>query len=155
MVADPVSACALRSLDAAAKFAKVKAPKVCLQDLKKDGFYKTAHKCLKDDSSLLGRSNLQSALVRQWVQYQEHLLDKKSISSLQILNQGLQDRTYLAGEEITIADFLLYYSLEDTIGELSFQDRESIIHVSRWFSNLQNLLNPGSLSLILSRTKLY
>ncbi|XP_023327220.1 eukaryotic translation elongation factor 1 epsilon-1 [Eurytemora carolleeae] len=80
--------------------------------------------------------------------------EKTSPANLQILNQGLADRTFLAGENITFADFLLFHSIQFVIKEYSFQEKENIAHVSRWFGHVQTLLN-SNLTVLFSRTVLY
>jgi len=155
MVTNTEDARLMRSVDAAFKHFNVN-NKGCLQELREGGLYGTLTK-LTRGSKMMGDSVIEKALVRQWVQYQEYMLyvDKRDLSSLQVLDQGLHDRTYLAGEKITFADFLLFYSLQPLMEELSFQEKEAVLNVSRWFVNLQTFLAVGSTSVLLSRTNLY
>merc|ERR1711973_737256 len=107
-------------------------------------------------TSLAGNNILEKSLVRQWLQYQEQMLggDTKNFSTLQIMNRGLADRTFLAGENISFADFLLFFRLQSTMKELAYQEKESIVNISRWFVHLQTVISSGSDSVLLSRTRL-
>lgn len=48
---------------------------------------------------------------------------------------------YLAGHNFTLADILLYYGLHRVMVELSVQDKERYLNVSRWFCHVQH--RPG------------
>merc|ERR1711915_943045 len=71
--------------------------------------------------------------VRQWLQFQDCMLaGDKSLVNLKLLNQGLEDRVYLAGEKVSVADYIIFYSLQDVMRGLTFQERENIVHVTRF-----------------------
>eukprot|EP00088_Acartia_fossae_P020675 TRINITY_DN22212_c0_g1_i1.p1 TRINITY_DN22212_c0_g1~~TRINITY_DN22212_c0_g1_i1.p1 ORF type:complete len:154 (+),score=19.09 TRINITY_DN22212_c0_g1_i1:63-524(+) len=130
--------------------------KICPDDFK-EGLCSGMFKVL-EGSSLLGKTYLEKALVRQWLQFKENMMSagRQEASTLQILNQSLADRTFLAGDEVTIADFVIFHSLDSQLRDMSFQEREQIVHVSRWFSHLATIQpSSSSLPLLLSRTMLY
>ncbi|XP_053570704.1 eukaryotic translation elongation factor 1 epsilon-1 [Bombina bombina] len=94
----------------------------------------------------LGTSIEEKAIVQQWLEYRitriDRLSSKEDIRNiLKDLNLYLEDKVYLAGNKITLADVLIYYGLHPTIADLSVQEKEIYINVSRWFSHIQHY--PG------------
>ncbi|XP_018596489.1 eukaryotic translation elongation factor 1 epsilon-1 [Scleropages formosus] len=94
---------------------------------------------------LLGRTAEQRAVVRQWLEYRVTQLDgcpKEDIRSiLKELNQYLEDKVYLAGSDFTLADILLYYGVHHIMADLSVQEKEQHMNLSRWFDHIQHY--PG------------
>ncbi|XP_069816286.1 eukaryotic translation elongation factor 1 epsilon-1 [Dendropsophus ebraccatus] len=92
---------------------------------------------------LLGVSSEEKAIVQQWLEYRTTRIDritsKEDIrSTLKDLNSYLEDKVYMAGNKITLADILIYYGLHPIVADLSIQEKESYINVSRWFSHIQH-----------------
>lgn len=92
---------------------------------------------------LLGVSTEEKAIVQQWLEYRITRIDKLSSkedvrSILKDLNLYLEDKVYMAGKKITLADILIYYGLHPIIADLSVQEKETCINVSRWFSHIQH-----------------
>lgn len=92
---------------------------------------------------LLGVSTEEKAIVQQWLEYRITRIDKLSSkedvrSILKDLNLYLEDKVYMAGNKITLADILIYYGLHPIIADLSVQEKETCINVSRWFSHIQH-----------------
>ncbi|KAM3927671.1 eukaryotic translation elongation factor 1 epsilon-1 [Leptodactylus fuscus] len=95
---------------------------------------------------LLGVSFEEKAIVQQWLEYRTTRIDrvtnKEDVrTTLKDLNSYLEDKVYMAGNKITLADILTYYGLHPIIADLSIQEKESYINVSRWFSHIQHY--PG------------
>ncbi|KAI5942093.1 Eukaryotic translation elongation factor 1 epsilon-1 [Manis javanica] len=59
----------------------------------------------------------------------------------QDLNSYLEDKVYLTGYNFTLANILLYYGLHCFIVDLTFQEKEKYLTVSRWFCHIQHY--PG------------
>lgn len=119
-----------------------------------------AHLATKADT-ILGTTNLERALVRQWVQFQFGCLDLNEKKELNLnfkkLNAALETSTYLAGERQTAADVLLYHGIHGVMSEMGYQDKERYVHLSRWFRAQQQepKLRRGKTQLDFSRTRLY
>ncbi|XP_073423088.1 eukaryotic translation elongation factor 1 epsilon-1 [Dendrobates tinctorius] len=95
---------------------------------------------------LLGVSIEEKAVVQQWLEYRttriDRLTSKEDVrTALKDLNSYLEDKVYMAGNAITVADILTYYGLHPFIADLSIQEKETYINVSRWFSHVQHY--PG------------
>ncbi|CAH2284299.1 eukaryotic translation elongation factor 1 epsilon-1 [Pelobates cultripes] len=95
---------------------------------------------------LLGASIEEKTIVQQWLEYRitriDRLASKEDVRCiLKDLNLYLEDKVYLAGNTITLADILIYYGLHPIIADLSIQEKETYINVSRWFSHIQHY--PG------------
>uniref|UniRef100_A0A8C4XN07 GST C-terminal domain-containing protein n=1 Tax=Falco tinnunculus TaxID=100819 RepID=A0A8C4XN07_FALTI len=57
------------------------------------------------------------------------------------LNLHLEDKVYLAGNIFTLADILMYYGLHHVMVDLTVQEKEKYLNVSRWFNHIQHY--PG------------
>lgn len=53
------------------------------------------------------------------------------------LNSYLETRTYLIGQSISLADLVVFYTITDILKQLSPQEKEQYINLSRWFDHLQ------------------
>merc|ERR1711890_48565 len=53
------------------------------------------------------------------------------------LNHALERSSYLAGDQQTAADVLLFHGIHSVISEMGFQEKERYINLSRWFRALQ------------------
>jgi len=112
------------------------------------------------DSSLLGSSPLEAALVRQWVTLQFGCLRGEARewrAHLRTLDAALERSSFLAGERLTAADVLLYHGLHSAVSDMGFQEKERLVHLSRWFRAQQqnSKLRRGKASVAFSRTRLY
>ncbi|KAM9839539.1 eukaryotic translation elongation factor 1 epsilon-1 [Aulostomus maculatus] len=94
---------------------------------------------------LLGDEAESRAVVQQWLEYRVSKLDgyaKEDIKTiLKDLNLYLQDKVYLAGQKFTVADALLYYGVHPLIADLTIQEKEQYMNVTRWFDHIQHY--PG------------
>jgi len=110
---------------------------------------------------LFGKSPEEEAKIYQWVEYSARLnsqdLGYEAIhSTLKEINSMLLDRSYLTGFRFTVADVILFYTLHDAISKLTFHEKETYLHVSRWFNLMQH--TPVKMKLLevqFSRTRLY
>ena len=70
----------------------------------------------------------------------------------QYLDKSLSRTVYLVGCQLTLADIMLYYALHPLMLELSIQEKEQFINLSRWFHQVNiacsslNYLTPWSSS---------
>ncbi|XP_074127359.1 eukaryotic translation elongation factor 1 epsilon-1 [Sminthopsis crassicaudata] len=95
---------------------------------------------------LLGSTAEEKAVVQQWLEYRVtriggHSSKEDIRTMLKDLNSYLEDKVYLTGNNFTLADILLYYGLHRFIVDLTFQEKEKYLNVSRWFSHIQHY--PG------------
>ncbi|KAE8597882.1 hypothetical protein XENTR_v10016637 [Xenopus tropicalis] len=88
---------------------------------------------------LLGSTAEEKAIVQQWLEYRISYIDRAS--SKEDIRNVLNDKVFVAGNTVTLADILIYYGLHPVITGLSVQEKETYINVSRWFSHIQNY--PG------------
>ncbi|XP_018533129.1 eukaryotic translation elongation factor 1 epsilon-1 [Lates calcarifer] len=94
---------------------------------------------------LLGDSTESRAVVQQWLEYRVTNLngctkdDMKTV--LKDLNIYLQDKAYLAKNQFTLADILMYYGIQPLIVDLAIQEKEQYVNVTRWFDHIQHY--PG------------
>lgn len=54
------------------------------------------------------------------------------------LNEFLETRSYLIGQQISLADLAVFYALNDIMLQLSHFEKESYLNLSRWYSTLQS-----------------
>ncbi|XP_061569525.1 eukaryotic translation elongation factor 1 epsilon-1 [Cololabis saira] len=91
---------------------------------------------------LLGDTAEGRALVQQWLEYRVTKLvnySKEDIKAvLKDLDLYLQDKVYLAGNQFTVADALMYYGLHPLIVDLAVQEKEQFMNVARWFDHIQH-----------------
>ncbi|NXO01148.1 MCA3 factor, partial [Rhinopomastus cyanomelas] len=95
---------------------------------------------------LLGSTVEEKAVVQQWLEYRVTRVDggstKEDIRTiLKDLNIHLEDKVYLAGNSFTLADILMYYGLHHIMVDLTVQEKEKYLNVSRWFNHIQHY--PG------------
>ncbi|XP_010884092.1 eukaryotic translation elongation factor 1 epsilon-1 [Esox lucius] len=96
-------------------------------------------------AELLGESAEHRAIVQQWLEYRVTKVDgcqKEDIKTiLKDLNTYLEDKVYLAGNQFTLADTLMYYGIHHIIVDLAVQEKEKYVNVTRWFDHVQHY--PG------------
>uniref|UniRef100_A0A452I9M7 Eukaryotic translation elongation factor 1 epsilon-1 n=1 Tax=Gopherus agassizii TaxID=38772 RepID=A0A452I9M7_9SAUR len=95
---------------------------------------------------LLGSTAEEKAIVQQWLEYRVtqiagHSNEEDIRIILKDLNLYLEDKVYLARNNLTLADILMYYGLHHIIAELTVQEKEKYLNVSRWFNHIQHY--PG------------
>ncbi|XP_068787995.1 eukaryotic translation elongation factor 1 epsilon-1 [Struthio camelus] len=95
---------------------------------------------------LLGSTAEEKAVVQQWLEYRVTRVDGRSSKEdtriiLKDLNTYLEDKVYLAGNSFTLADILMYYGLHPVMVDLTVQEKEKYLNVSRWFNHIQHY--PG------------
>lgn len=86
------------------------------------------------------------ALIRQWFEYRNNFVDristeKELIKLLQELNTYLDKCVYLVSNKLTAADICLCLGIHPIMQQLSFQDKEFYVNVSRWFNTVQNRID--------------
>ncbi|KAM3593566.1 uncharacterized protein V6R79_015614 [Siganus canaliculatus] len=94
---------------------------------------------------LLGDSAESRAVVHQWLEHRVTKLDgckKEDVKTiLKDLNLYLEDKVYLAGNQFTLADTMMYFGIHPLMVELAVQEREQYVNVTRWFDHIQHY--PG------------
>ncbi|XP_054141288.1 eukaryotic translation elongation factor 1 epsilon-1 [Melozone crissalis] len=95
---------------------------------------------------LLGSTAEEKAVVQQWLEYRVTRVNGGSSKEdtrtiLKDLNMHLEDKVYLAGNIFTLADILMYYGLHHIMVDLTVQEKEKYLNVSRWFNHIQHY--PG------------
>ncbi|XP_027755524.1 eukaryotic translation elongation factor 1 epsilon-1 [Empidonax traillii] len=95
---------------------------------------------------LLGNTAEEKAVVQQWLEYRVTRVNGGSSKEdtriiLKDLNMHLEDKVYLAGNVFTLADILMYYGLHQIMVDLTVQEKEKYLNVSRWFNHIQHY--PG------------
>ncbi|XP_015922796.2 eukaryotic translation elongation factor 1 epsilon-1 isoform X1 [Parasteatoda tepidariorum] len=108
--------------------------------------------------NFIGCSKEEEASVYQWLEY--CLLNSSHMSNQEILselNLNLKDSVYLARNNFTIADLLIYLSLHEVYSKLTFQEKEVYSNLSRWFRQVQNETSSSDLypKIVFTKTKLY
>ena len=84
--------------------------------------------------------------------------DKKEIEQhFKKLNEHLCRQSYLAGDKITAADVLLFHGIHHFYLEMTYQEKDKFLNLSRWFRDLQQnaKLRRGKSLISFSRSKLY
>ena len=137
---------------------------------------KNIHPCTKEP--LLGSGPLERALVRQWVLYLTGCIEpadrKEKLTLLRRVNEHLATSSHLAGASLTAADVLMFHSIHKIFSELTFQEKDKLMNLSRWviqtglktftlfeqsrwFRSLQQdqKLRRGKQKILFSRSKLY
>ncbi|KXJ79756.1 hypothetical protein RP20_CCG028128 [Aedes albopictus] len=101
--------------------------------------------------------------VAQWVDYSVLYVspaakDKHVAKALlEELNKYLESRSYLVNHKLTLADVVVFYTIQNSMVNLQPLDKEYYLNVSRWFDHLQqqkairqdeNLINFSTLHLL-------
>ncbi|KAL6091426.1 hypothetical protein STEG23_012590 [Scotinomys teguina] len=104
----------------------------------------------------------EKAIVQQWLEYRITRVDGHSSkedthSLLKDLNSYLEDKVYLAGYNFTLAGILLYYGLHRFIVDLTVEEKEKYLNVSRWFCHIQHYpdIRQHLCSVVFIKNKLY
>ncbi|XP_046857770.1 eukaryotic translation elongation factor 1 epsilon-1-like [Xenia sp. Carnegie-2017] len=95
---------------------------------------------------ILGKDALEEAEVQQWMEYcltkidasQNDKSEMKEI--IKLLNTFLVDKVYFVGYSLTLADLLIFSMLFNVYENLTYEEKEKVINVSRWFNEVQNVL---------------
>jgi len=121
-----------------------------------------AHLDKLGNKRVLGQSITESSLSRQWIQFKTCLLEandkKEAITSLLgQVNLCLTTSVYLSGNEVTAADVIMYHAIHGTVKDFSFQEKDRLVNLSRWFQNLQQdpTLRRGKSLVQFSKTMLW
>ncbi|CAG7834285.1 unnamed protein product [Allacma fusca] len=127
-----------------------------------EGIYLLLKSQLSDSpklQSLLGKTAIERALVRQWVDFNLLEASKNTFqpdSVLKELDSSLTN-TFFAGNSLTLSDVLFYYTLYRTYENLTFEQKEKYPNLSRWLALVQEdaQLRQGRPRIHFIRTPLY
>lgn len=103
----------------------------------------------KDSELTLPKDLEERVQVLQWLDYCSLFVvpangDKHTTNQLLTeLNECLSTKSYLVGQELTVADVALFFSIERIVKNLTTYDKENYLHLSRWFSHLQQQQKIG------------
>ncbi|XP_071836227.1 eukaryotic translation elongation factor 1 epsilon-1-like [Apostichopus japonicus] len=91
-----------------------------------------------------GSCHMTKAQIQQWLQYRVTIVDRclneKDVTTvLKELNSFLESRVYFVTSSLTVADLVLYFGLFATFNQLTLQEKEKYLHLSRWFNNVQRV----------------
>lgn len=98
-----------------------------------------------------GRNQGERAMVLQWLHYSQHTIKPSlhnAASILKHLNSFLQDRTFLASNTVTIADFCVYKLMAPTAKALNAKKVAEHSAFVRWFDLIQHLVKSGRQEII-------
>ncbi|KAG8231611.1 hypothetical protein J437_LFUL010289 [Ladona fulva] len=93
--------------------------------------------------NVMGENLEEEVQVRQWMEY-ALLINKLSDNitatkhMLEFLNDALSTRTYLVGNKRTLSDVALYKALYPVMVNLTYMEKEKLMHLGRWFDFIQN-----------------
>ncbi|XP_041670393.1 eukaryotic translation elongation factor 1 epsilon-1 [Cheilinus undulatus] len=94
---------------------------------------------------LLGDSAESRAVVQQWLEHRVTKLDAYTKDDIKVilkdLNLYLEDKVFLAGNQFTLADVFIYFGIHPLIVEMTVQEKEQYLNVTRWFDHIQH--HPG------------
>ncbi|XP_001514132.1 eukaryotic translation elongation factor 1 epsilon-1 [Ornithorhynchus anatinus] len=117
---------------------------------------------LANKEHLLGSSAEEKAVVQQWLEFRITQIDGHSNidairTTLKDLNAYLEDKVYFTGNNFTLADILLYYGLHRIIVDLTVQEKEKYLNVSRWFCHIQHFpgIRQNLSSVVFIKNRLY
>lgn len=87
--------------------------------------------------------------VLQWLDYCALFVvpangDKHTTNQLlKELNECFSTKSYLVGQELTLADVALFFSIGSIMKSLTTYDKENYLHLSRWYNHLQQQQKIG------------
>lgn len=93
--------------------------------------------------SLLGNDKVETAFINQWLEYRllnvDSCITEKDLQSIfKELNSYLSDKAYFVGNRLTLADIFLYFGLHHAYSNMTFFEKEQLLHLSRWFRQIQS-----------------
>ncbi|XP_059480700.1 eukaryotic translation elongation factor 1 epsilon-1 [Neocloeon triangulifer] len=79
------------------------------------------------------------AQLRQWLEFCICVVNyaDKQAASLKELNDHLSTVNYLVGNQISVADAILYFIVHPILTKSTMHEKEQLCHISRWFSTVQ------------------
>uniref|UniRef100_A0A0K8T6J7 Nuclear-export cofactor Arc1-like N-terminal domain-containing protein n=1 Tax=Lygus hesperus TaxID=30085 RepID=A0A0K8T6J7_LYGHE len=112
------------------------------------------------DSMRTAREAERKAVELQWKEYADIYVKNinnisESSAVLRELNGWLADNAFLAGTSPSTVDRQIFDLLYDQISSLSYSEKESVIHLSRWYSTLQMSSKSRKGHVQLSRSLLF
>ncbi|GFR30201.1 eukaryotic translation elongation factor 1 epsilon-1 [Trichonephila clavata] len=113
---------------------------------------------LSSRQGFIGTTKEEQGCVYQWLEYCLLRNQSQVMDILEEMNTSYMiKKVYLAGNEFTLADLIMYLYLYETYSKLTFQDKETYSNVSRWFRQVQNVACAQDLypKICFSKTRLY
>lgn len=105
------------------------------------GYATIAMKILQDDNSVITNFDAElQALTWQWLETRCQVCDTIAVHQLlDLMSSTLSQNTYLCGNVLSVADFLLYFAVHSEVSKLTCQDLcTKFSNIARWFSNIQS-----------------
>ncbi|CAH0481718.1 unnamed protein product [Peronospora belbahrii] len=93
------------------------------------------------EHELLGQTPFERAQVAMWLDFArsiQRFLPPALPSHWQVLENSLQQRTYLVANRVTLADASLFYSLHGVVSNFTPAQRDQFINLMRWFDQVQH-----------------
>ncbi|GFY44733.1 eukaryotic translation elongation factor 1 epsilon-1 [Trichonephila inaurata madagascariensis] len=113
---------------------------------------------LSSQKGFIGSTKEEQGCVYQWLEYCLLRNQSQIMDILEEMNTSYMiKKVYLAGNEFTLADLIMYLYLYETYSKFTFQDKETYSNVSRWFRQVQNVACAQDLypKICFSKTRLY
>ncbi|KAF6032111.1 hypothetical protein EB796_009611 [Bugula neritina] len=133
--------------------------KIDLNEICKNGYSVAFKSFLKSSLSSIHRCTeaTELALECQWVQTRLCTrLDSQSTTIMAKVDKSLKNRTFLASNEISLVDVIWALSLAPHMENLTFAEKEMLVNVTRWYSQVCDQLNLSCTgNFIKSKTSLY
>ncbi|XP_055638715.1 eukaryotic translation elongation factor 1 epsilon-1 isoform X2 [Toxorhynchites rutilus septentrionalis] len=111
------------------------------------GYSSILQSLARDSKNLVARESLKDIetelQVAQWIDYSVLFVSPaardKHVAKVLLdeLNEYLGTRSYLVNHTLTLADIVVFYSIQDTMLNLQSLEKENYLNVSRWFNHLQ------------------
>ncbi|KAK6188127.1 hypothetical protein SNE40_004377 [Patella caerulea] len=91
---------------------------------------------------LFGNNAEDQAFIDQWLEYRVTSIntcsnEKELSNRLKELNLYLSDKVYFVGNHITLADVSIYHAVHGILADMTYSEKENLIHLSRWLDNIQ------------------
>ncbi|KAJ2343673.1 G4 quadruplex nucleic acid binding protein, partial [Coemansia sp. RSA 2618] len=100
----------------------------------------------KYNSELAGTTDAEQAEVSQWMTMSaRHGPTERQIFA-QTLNSHVEQRTFLVGNRLSLADLVAFANVHPYMTSLSAQKRFAVNHFSRWFDLIQHSLSAEALA---------
>uniref|UniRef100_A0AAV1UDK4 GST C-terminal domain-containing protein n=1 Tax=Peronospora matthiolae TaxID=2874970 RepID=A0AAV1UDK4_9STRA len=93
------------------------------------------------EHELLGETAFERALVAMWLDFAhrlQHCTSSQAFALWKVLENSLQQKTYLVGNRVTLADAALFYVLHGSISSFQSVQQKQFVNLVRWFDQVQH-----------------
>lgn len=89
-------------------------------------------------SFLLGEGKVHGA-VNSWLTWLDGNRGNLAAADLDHLNKELSSKTFLAANNLTLADLALFCPVRQWISKATVAEQASLVHIVRWFNHIQSI----------------